>query len=474
MKIFNYNNIAAFLHQYKIETRPNAGPGFWLMLLLPSALIISVAQHPIISTSTYKLSSIFSLGLILTSFTFIHQISRTRLKLLNLWLVTTCLVVAFLFKICLHRGWLFSIFSAIAATFLYQKLYLFVLQKLPKCFTLGEAAVCTQSYTLLLYFTSVNIWQWVRKPANNVVQMSTLTIQLGLFAISAIIFISYKFRITSSFKFYTLTVGSFILIVLLPLQFLMRINPLLWILNLIWDDVFANKVVVYWIFFSLVAILAVNLRIKKAQKASTAVRKIFHLLTVAVFIPGLLYNCSFLYLASGVILGIFFMLEVLRVLNMPPLAEVLQNGLVVFCDEKDTGIIAFTPMYLLAGCALPLWIHPSPCDVTNSAIFNLLPLMSGLLTIGIGDTAASVVGSKFGKFHWPGSRKTIEGTLACILSQLFFVFAFVYLDYVKLVTPVQYVKTVSAIVITSIVEAKTDQVDNLVLPFVMYLFFILV
>ncbi|KYB29183.1 dolichol kinase [Tribolium castaneum] len=474
MKLLYYNTVVLFLRQYKIETRPNAGPGFWLMLLLPSALIISVAQHPIISTSTYKLSSIFSLGLILTSFTFMHQISQTRLKLLNIWLVTSCLIVAVLFRICLHRGWPFSVFSAFVATFFYHKLYIYFLQKLPKCFTLGEAAICTQSYTLLLYFTSVNVWQWVRKPASNVVQMSTLTIQLGLLAISTIIFLAYKLRITSSFKFYSLTAASFVLIVLLPLQFLMRINPLLWILNLIWDDLFANMVVVYWAFFSIIAIAAVNLRIKKAQKASTAVRKIFHLLTVAVFIPGLLYNCSFLYLATGVILGIFFMLEVLRVLNMPPLAEVLQNGLVVFCDEKDTGIIAFTPMYLLAGCSLPLWIHPSPCDVTNSAVFNLLPLLSGLLTIGIGDTAASVVGSKFGKFHWPGSRKTIEGTLACILSQLFVIFAFVYLDYVKLVTSVQYVKTVSAVIVTSIVEAKTDQVDNLVLPFVMYLFFIVV
>lgn len=88
---------------------------------------------------------------------------------------------------------------------------------------------------------------------------------------------------------------------------------------------------------------------------------------------------------------------------MPPLAETLQNGLVVFCDEKDAGIIAFTPMYLLAGCSLPLWLHPAPCDVTNSAIFNLLPLLGGLLTTGVGDTAASVIGSKFGRFHWPGN-----------------------------------------------------------------------
>jgi dolichol kinase len=154
---------------------------------------------------------------------------------------------------------------------------------------------------------------------------------------------------------------------------------------------------------------------------------------------------------------------------VPPLGQALQNGLVIFGDEKDTGIIALTPMYLLAGCALPLWIHPAPCDVTNSATFSLLPLLSGLLTIGIGDTAASIVGSRFGTHHWHGSKKTIEGTIACVVSQLLTICFLIFLDVLKLPTTKDHVKTVVAIIMTSILEAKTDQVDNLALPFVMYL-----
>jgi hypothetical protein len=72
----------------------------------------------------------------------------------------------------------FSIWSAIFSTILYYKLYIFILEKLPKCFTLGEAAVCTQSYTLLLYFTLVNVFQHVEKTPTTVMQMSTLTIQV--------------------------------------------------------------------------------------------------------------------------------------------------------------------------------------------------------------------------------------------------------------------------------------------------------
>lgn len=76
------------------------------------------------------------------------------------------------------------------------------------------------------------------------------------------------------------------------------------------DFLFQWKLVLYWGFCCLIAVVAVQRQINEAKKATTITRKAFHALAIAVFIPGYLYQCTFLYLATGITLGIFIALEV--------------------------------------------------------------------------------------------------------------------------------------------------------------------
>jgi dolichol kinase len=101
--------------------------------------------------------------------------------------------------------------------------------------------------------------------------------------------------------------------------------------------------------------------------------------------------------------------QIIRLLKIPPLGDFFHQGFILLVDEKDT-FLSLTPVYLLCGLSFPLWMP--------SSNLTLLTLLSGVLTVGIGDSAASFVGSKWGVHKWFNAEKTVEGTIACILSQV--------------------------------------------------------
>lgn len=147
-------------------------------------------------------------------------------------------------------------------------------------------------------------------------------------------------------------------------------------------------------------VATVGWQMNRKEGSNTRTRKIFHVLIVLVFIPGLIYQCTFLFVASGIALALLIVLETMRIIHLPPVHNILDHSVRCFIDEKDAGLVALTPIYLLVGCSTPLWLHPCPCDLTDSAGLELLPLMAGVLSVGIGDTAASIIGSRFGKIKW--------------------------------------------------------------------------
>ncbi|CAG9859146.1 unnamed protein product [Phyllotreta striolata] len=459
-----------------LQPRPSSSNGLWLLFLLPTAIITSAFKYSIAISQAYKISSILSINMTIISISIIYYKHYNRkIRLSNVWNILAAIITGILFRVCLRKSLVFCSFASGFSTFTYVVFYKFVLKKFKECFTLGEAGVVSQASALLVFFTISNVLNYglSGSPFKSNMQISTLIIELGLAGVGLIAFTCYYFKITNARSFYCVSIIQIFTVIIGPLHVLLETSPVLWIINQMFNDRSTIKLILYWVFCTSIAVLAVSNQIFYARKASTGHRKIFHFLAVIVYVPGLIYRCSFLYLASGVVLGIILALEIIRNLRIPPLGVHLQDGFVVFSDEKDREQLAVTPIYLLTGCSLPMWIHPHPCDLTDSATFDLLPLLSGLMSIGVGDTMASIVGSNFGRFKWPGSKKTIEGTLACVFSQIGLVYLLLYFNLIQSLSTYDSVKLFAAIGITSLIEAKTSQVDNLVLPLVMYIILIM-
>lgn len=205
---------------------------------------------------------------------------------------------------------------------------------------------------------------------------------------------------------------------------------------------------------------------------TTSTRKIFHLAVVLVYISGLLYEPTLLYYCSIGATVVFILLELLRWSEiLPRLSSSLSTYLKHFTDDKEGGNLILTNIYLLVGVSISLWVWPGSFDTPSK-----LPLFAGIISVGIGDAASSIVGSKFGRIKLFGSEKTLEGMIAGFVSMLL---ASLYLDTQLDIYNLDFqdprlIMISTACLLTSLVELMVDQVDNLVLPLVMYITFSLV
>ncbi|XP_031626122.1 dolichol kinase [Contarinia nasturtii] len=476
------------LQDEEIQLRPLASNGWWLSYLLSAAYLVNRWKYERSATFEYKFSTVIAFGMALQSMVF-HFASQFRSKIF-LWIlrIVPCAAVSLLLIFFLYQDVVFSLFSGFTIVITYQALFSFILRRMPRSFTYGELTIVTQGFMIFLmnlYFKLLTIAEKATeciKDANDTVVYSnhfwiqnhrhlsdmeqlTTILQIGLLGIAFLVGCCYFVKMFQGLAFYILLAAICIIVVLFPVDDQMAILVLFRFLT---EDLQKLCMMILYIGLIGMTVATVIWQMKRDEQSNTRTRKIFHLLIVLVFLPGLIYQCAFLFVASGIALALLIVLETMRIIQLPPVHSILEHSVQCFIDEKDSGVVALTPIYLLVGCSIPLWLHPCPCDLTDSAGFDLLPLMAGVISVGIGDTAASIVGSKFGKIKWSTNcQKTVEGTVAGILAQALVLPLLIYFGLVRY-SAFLIIKFVISITISSFVETFTDQVDNLVLPLVTF------
>eukprot|EP00088_Acartia_fossae_P031221 TRINITY_DN3214_c0_g1_i7.p1 TRINITY_DN3214_c0_g1~~TRINITY_DN3214_c0_g1_i7.p1 ORF type:complete len:428 (+),score=20.25 TRINITY_DN3214_c0_g1_i7:75-1358(+) len=229
-----------------------------------------------------------------------------------------------------------------------------------------------------------------------------------------------------------------------------------------------------WVALSVLSVLVVIIYKVLDWRVTTATRKIFHLSVILVYLPGLKYDPALLYYCSIGATLVFISLELLRWSEkLPFLTNGLSAYLKHFTDEKEGGSLILTNIYLLVGVSLPLWLWPGSWSSPVP-----LSLYTGILSVGIYDAAASLVGSRFGRLRF-SSGKSLEGMIGGCLAALIAIIA-IQNDYqltediitqfgeeILALNP-RHLTFVAACLVTSVAEVMVDQVDNLILPMVMY------
>ncbi|KAG8227783.1 hypothetical protein J437_LFUL006417 [Ladona fulva] len=396
------------LNVYALYYRPGASCGFWLAILLPIA-VYSAEDNLLEPNDIYfRLSTVTCTTLFAAAILYIRYLYRTAETINDLsWFHYIPIAVASFLLYLYFRLYIFAfIFIGTINAYLYIVGLSFVFGKFPLSFTYGEASIAVQAAIMFAIRSIRNIFLMHKQPNLTDIQKITLVLQVGLVGCGLIVFLVYNFPVTKRLT------GLLISLFVVPFGFIVPLlrrllgeDPILWLLWLIFSDVNRVMLLVYWFGCCVLAILAVGSQMTKSTVASTVVRKNFHYLIVAVYIPGVIFDCSLLYLSSGIALAIFILVEMVRVLQIQPFGDILQKSFESFADEKDQGVLALTPIYLLAGCSLPLWIKPDYCSAGPE---RYLPALAGILSVGIGDTAASVGGSLYGKHKWSGIIKLME------------------------------------------------------------------
>eukprot|EP00929_Paragymnodinium_shiwhaense_P112077 TRINITY_DN80339_c0_g1_i1.p1 TRINITY_DN80339_c0_g1~~TRINITY_DN80339_c0_g1_i1.p1 ORF type:complete len:502 (-),score=77.79 TRINITY_DN80339_c0_g1_i1:134-1639(-) len=346
-----------------------------------------------------------------------------------------------------------------------------VQRALPCSFTFGEAVVVAELLAVLCHFMLVSV-------VLDVVPLMVLTsklrtlIAIGLFSavgISAANLLLGRFlRGVPTLDAWrgTCLVGNTAVLMALMLEWMsyeIGEQTMSWL----WSYVTAHTATPLKFIIFYVAVLIPGVALAPGRGATKGrqivMRKYFHLLALVIFVPTILINIRFMTLAFAVALAIFMVIESLRVADVPALVAAMNPFMEAYVDDRDSGAAVLTHIYLLLGCALPVFFTYFVLRGLYSAN-GLLIALSGVAVTGLGDAMASFCGVNFGRHRWYGTKKTVEGTAAMIVSVFLFQVVCLYVVGFHNLSGSSWARLVASDVMVALLEAKTEQIDNVFLP----------
>ncbi|KAJ5095942.1 Phosphatidate cytidylyltransferase [Penicillium alfredii] len=166
--------------------------------------------------------------------------------------------------------------------------------------------------------------------------------------------------------------------------------------------------------------LAVVFQLSSIAEVDTR-RKVFHGMMVLMFLPTVFVDPTFCALALALVLSIFLLLDLFRASQLPPISRPLTHFLAPYVDGRDhRGPVIISHIFLLIGCSIPLWLSLSDLPRSTEGPWadwdvptRDVSMVSGVICVGMGDAAASLVGRRFGRLKWFwGGGKSLEGSVA--------------------------------------------------------------
>lgn len=328
---------------------------------------------------------------------------------------------------------------------------------LPQTFSLGEASICSLMITCVIIFGRLS-------PDNlSRIGLSWLSSTMLSLALISVIPKTRRYK-TPIFAIF-LSVSPILSTRQLSgfgLGFFSLINSKRLQIGLEWLSILAMTLAVTSLYL-LGKQKSVNYPFLRRIYELELIRKFYHFICVLLFIPALMKDVAWLKLGMTIAANIFIVLEAFRNLARHSfLGDSFTRRMEIFRNQHDPGQAILSHLWLLIGCALPVFLTKD----TNRPL-DKLQAASGILSLGFLDSFAAIVGKIFAGRRWPNSNRTMIGSLAGFVAFLAAQWIFLLYWY-----PYHAIPFGSLLVRSGLCtawEAFGDQNDNLTLPLVAFL-----